>query len=96
MSRHPYEILVRPMLTERASAGAELKNRKYIFQVAPDSNKVQIRRAIEAAFGVKVKAVNTVNVLGKRKRLRSKELGKRADWKKAVVTLSEGDEINLI
>ena len=96
MSLHPYDILVRPLLTERASAGADMKNRKYTFKVSPGSNKVQIRRAVEAAFGVKVLSVNTANVLGKRKRLRMREQGKRADWKKAIVTLAEGSEINLI
>ncbi|MBI1783710.1 50S ribosomal protein L23 [Candidatus Sumerlaeota bacterium] len=96
MSLHPYDVLIRPLLTERASAGTDLKNRKYIFKVSPGSNKVQIRRAVESAFGVKVLSVNTVNVLGKRKRLRSREEGKRADWKKAIVTLAEGNEINLI
>ena len=96
MSRHPYEILVRPLLTEKATAGATMKNPRYTFKVALNSNKVQIRRAIEAAFDVKVLKVNTMRVIGKRKRLRTREQGKRPDWKKAIVTLAEGQEINLI
>lgn len=96
MSRHPYEILVRPLLTERASQGADLPRKKYIFKVAIGANKVQVRRAVEAAFGVKVLKVNTVRMDGKRKRLGQRAEGKRPDWKKAVVTLAEGAEINLI
>ena len=96
MSRHPYDILIRPLMTERAINGADFQKKKYVFKVAVTSNKVQIRRAVEAAFGVKVLNVNTTNVGGKRKRLRSKEQGKRPDWKKAVITLAEGNEINLI
>jgi large subunit ribosomal protein L23 len=96
MSRHPYEILVRPILTEKASAGAEEPNPNYTFLVHIRSNKVQIRRAIEAAFNVKVKKVNTIRVKGKRKRLRMREQGKRPDVKKAVVTLEKGQTINLI
>ena len=96
MSRHPYEILIRPLLTEKASAGSAMKKPQYSFEVAIDCNKIQVRRAVEAAFGVKVLHVNTVRVPGKRKRLRLRQLGKRADKKKAIVTLAEGDEINLI
>ena len=96
MSYHPYEILLRPILTEKASEGSALKRPQYVFRVAIDANKVQIRRAVEAAFEVKVVGVNTVRVKGKRKRLRHREKGKRADWKKAIVMLAEGQEINLI
>lgn len=96
MSRHPYDILVRPLLTEKASAKTSNKKPQYAFLVAKNSNKIQIRRAVEAAFDVKVVSVNTIRVLGKHKRLRTREQGKRADWKKAVVTLAEGNTINLI
>lgn len=96
MSYHPYEILLRPILTEKASAGSDLKRPQYVFRVAIGANKVQIRRAVEAAFEVKVLGVNTVRVKGKRKRLRQREKGKRPDWKKAIVMLAEGQEINLI
>jgi large subunit ribosomal protein L23 len=96
MSRHPYEILIRPLLTERASEGTSLTFPKYSFIVAMNSNKVQIRRAVEAAFDVKVKDVTTVRVKGKKKRLRTRKEGKRPDWKKAIVTLEKGQSINLI
>lgn len=96
MSAHPYDILIRPLLTERAGDGAALAKPKYTFIVHIDSNKVQIRRAIEAAFDVKVRDVTTIRVKGKRKRLRTRKEGKRADWKKAIVTLEKGQSINLI
>lgn len=96
MSRHPYDILIRPMLTEKATHGTDLKRPQYTFKVALNSNKVQIRRAIEAAFDVKVVNVNTVRMKGKYKRLRMREAGKRPDWKKAIITLAEGQSINLI
>ena len=96
MSRHPYEILVRPLLTEKAATGSTMKNPQYTFKVHIDSNKIQIRRAVEAAFDVQVVNVNTVRMKGKRKRLRQREKGKRADWKKAIVTLTEGQSINLL
>jgi large subunit ribosomal protein L23 len=96
MNRHPYEILIRPLLTEKATHGQDMKRPQYTFKVAIDTNKVEIRKAIELAFKVKVANVNTVVNKGKRKRLRSAKLGRRADWKKAIVTLAEGQSINLI
>lgn len=96
MSRHPYDILIRPLLTERAGDGSALPCPKYTFIVAIDSNKVQIRRAVEAAFDVKVKGVTTVRIKGKHKRMRTRIEGKRPDWKKAIVTLQKGQSINLI
>lgn len=96
MSLHPYDILVRPLLTERSSLGGELRYPKYTFVVSMSSNKIQVRRAVEAAFDVKVRNVRTVRVKGKRKRLRIKKLGRRPNWKKAIVTLEEGQSINLI
>ena len=68
---------------------------KYLFQVAPDSNKVEIKRAVESLFDVKVSQVNTMNYTGKRKRQRTAKYGKRPDWKRAVVTLAEGNRIDL-
>lgn len=96
MSKHPYEILVRPLLTEKATSGQDAKKAQYTFQVAIDSNKVEIRHAVESAFKVRVLSVNTVTTKGKRKRLRTAKLGRRPDVKKAIVTLAEGDSINLI
>ncbi|MCE5228295.1 50S ribosomal protein L23 [bacterium] len=97
MSKHPYQILIGPLLTERATAAQGLTEPKYSFKVRVDSNKVEIRKAIERAFKVKVVKVNTVLNKGKVKRLRmGQPEGKRPDWKKAVVTLAEGQTINLI
>ena len=96
MSLHPYQILVRPLLTERAAGGAEKPNKEYHFRVALTSNKVQIRRAIEAAFAVKVLKVRTIRMKGKTKQVRAGKLGKRPDWKKTIITLAEGQAINLI
>jgi large subunit ribosomal protein L23 len=96
VSKHPYQILLCPLLTERATDGQGLTEPKYVFRVAPGANKIEIRKAVERAFEVRVLSVNTVVCKGKRKRLRSSKEGRRADWKKAVVTLAEGDSINLI
>lgn len=96
MSKHPYEILQRPLLTEKATAGQALTRPQYAFEVDIATNKVEIRKAIEKAFKVRVVSVNTVLVKGKKKRLRTAKYGKRPDWKKAIVTLAEGDSINLI
>lgn len=95
-SRHPYSILIGPLLTETATEGQGLRCPKYVFKVACKSNKVEIRKAIERAFSVKVVAVNTILNKGKRKRLRTAKLGRRPDWKKAIITLAEGQSINLI
>jgi large subunit ribosomal protein L23 len=90
---HPYAVLLRPLVTEKSTVLAG--QNQYVFQVARDANKQQIRRAVELAFDVKVKAVNVMNVRGKVRRFR---LGPAAapSWKKAVVTLVEGDKIELI
>jgi large subunit ribosomal protein L23 len=88
---NPLYIIKRPIaLTEKA---ARLKEQnKVVFEVAPQANKIQIREAIEALFSVKVTEVNTLIQRGKVKRM-GRELGKRRNWKKAVVTLREGDDI---
>jgi len=87
---NPYDIVYTVLITE-CGTNLQAKYNKYLFKVNPKSNKVEIKRAIEAIFdGVKVSAVNTMNVLGKKKRMRSARMGKRPDWKKAIVTLSEG------
>jgi large subunit ribosomal protein L23 len=88
---NPLNIIKRPIaLTEKA---ARLKEQqKVIFEVAPDANKIQIREAIEALFSVKVADVNTLVQRGKLKRM-GRELGKRRNWKKAIVTLRAGDDI---
>ncbi|MCK5849459.1 MAG: 50S ribosomal protein L23 [Kiritimatiellae bacterium] len=87
-------IVIKMQLTEKGSILAEKEN-KYLFQVAPSANKIEIRRAIEDLYSVTVVKVNTMNYLGKKKRERTIKFGKRSDWKRAVVTLKEGDSIDL-
>jgi large subunit ribosomal protein L23 len=99
MNKHPYQILIRPLLTEKANNAQNHKRPQYTFEVAGDATKVDIRKAIEAAFKdppVKVVAVNTIVVKGKRKRLRTAKFGRRPNWKKAVITLAAGQSINLV
>ena len=96
MSRNPYQILLKPVLTEKAADGQVMTQPQYTFKVAIDSNKIEIRHAVEQAFGVHVLSVNTILNQGKRKRLRTSKLGRRPDWKKAVVTLKSGESINLV
>ena len=89
---NPYgKIILRPLLTEKNALLKETQNR-VVFEVAKDANKLEIKRAVEEAFKVSVEAVNVVNVKGKVKRL-GRNLGKRRDWKKAVITLKEGSTI---
>jgi len=87
----PYQIIKRPLITEKGMRCNEEHN-TVVFQVDPRANKVQIKHAVEQLFRVKVLQVNTLNVQGKKKRVRFRE-GKRPDWKKAYVTLREGDTI---
>ena len=94
--KDPYEVLVRPVITEKATGGATLASPQYAFEVAIASNKVEIKRAVEICFDVRVKAVNTLRVKGKRKRLRTSKMGRRRDWKKAIVTLEPGQTIDLV
>ncbi len=84
-----HDIIKRPVITEESMA--QMQERKYTFEVDKKANKIQIRQAVEEVFGVKVQSVNTMNVLGKYKRM-GKNMGKRADWKKAVVTLAENSK----
>lgn len=87
------KVIVRPLITEQGAEMREAHNH-YYFQVAPDANKHEIRQAVEHFFGVRVIGVRTMNYRGKIKRMGRHE-GKRADWKKAVVTLAENDTIDL-
>jgi large subunit ribosomal protein L23 len=84
--RDPHDIIKRPIVTE-ASMDA-MADKKYTFVVDKKSNKTEIKNAVEKIFGVKVASVNTMNMLGKRKRMGA-NIGKRADWKKAIITLTE-------
>ncbi len=86
-------IIKKIQVTEKSTILAE--DRKYLFEVASDANKVEIKRAVESLFDVSVTGVNTMNYEGKKKRVRSAKPGKRADWKRAVVTLAEDNKIDL-
>ena len=85
-------ILVRPIITEKASVLTD-RNNQVVFEVVRKANKHQIRDAIESAYGVEVKKLATMIVPGKLKR-RGMSIGKRSNWKKAIVTLKDGDSID--
>ena len=81
-----YDIIRRPVITEQSMA--DVADKKYVFMVDVDANKTEIKAAVEAIFGVKVSKVNTVRMQGKVKRTGAYPAGKRADYKKAIVTLT--------
>ena len=83
--RTAYDIIIRPIITEKSMEAIEEK--KYVFEVAPSANKIEIRKAIETIFGVKVQSVNTVKVQGKTRRM-GVHVGKRSDMKKAYIQLT--------
>lgn len=91
--RDPRTIVRRALITEKGTALRELRN-QYHFEVARDANKIEIKRAIEAIFSVKVDHVRTMQMRGKVKR-QGRFLGRRSDWKKAVVTLRRDQKIEL-
>ena len=80
-----YDIIIKPIITEQSMEATEEK--KYVFQVANDANKIEIKKAIEEIFGVKVEKVNTIRMEGKLKR-NGRFVGRRANWKKAMVKLT--------
>ena len=95
------KIIIGPILTEKGSVLTETQN-KYLFKVNKISNKIEIKKAVEKKFGVKVGKVAIINVKGKSKSMSVKSSGrtirtqgKRASWKKAIVTLNEGSNIDL-
>ncbi len=87
-----YDVIVKPIITEKATMASE--GGAVVFQVAKDATKPQIKEAVEAVFGVKVKAVNTAITKGKAKKFRGRP-GERSDVKKAYVTLEEGSTIDV-
>jgi large subunit ribosomal protein L23 len=90
----PRDVIIRPVVSEKSYA--LLDNGVYTFVVAASANKIEIRQAVEAIFNVRVKNVNTLNRHGKRKRnRRTFTYGTRPDTKRAIVTLAEGDKIDL-
>jgi len=90
--KNPRDILKRPVITEKSMALQE--ENKYTFVVDLNANKVEIKKAVEELFKVKVEKVRTMRVKGKLKRVRN-VVGRRPDIKKAIVTLKEGDKIEL-
>ncbi|WP_102374192.1 50S ribosomal protein L23 [Raoultibacter massiliensis] len=90
--KDPREVIIRPIISEHSYDMME--DNCYTFEVAKTANKVEIAQAIEAIFNVKVVKVNTLNVKAKPKRVRY-QLGKTRTWKKAMVTIKEGDSIEL-
>ncbi|ABZ83957.1 50S ribosomal protein l23 [Heliomicrobium modesticaldum Ice1] len=90
--RSPYDVLKKPVITERSMDLAQ--ENKYTFVVEPKANKIEIKHAVEQLFNVKVLDVHTMNVKGKPKRM-GKYAGRTADKKKAIVTLKEGDKIEI-
>ncbi len=92
--KNRHDILVGPMLTEKGALMKEQDN-KVLFKVAMDANKIEIKGAVEENFKVKVERVATIVCKGKTKRM-GKHEGKRPDWKKAIVTLKEGEKLDFI
>ena len=86
------KIIRRPLITEKSTQQKE-ENHQYVFEVHRNANKIEIQSAVEHLFKVKVLQVRTSNVMGKIKRL-GRRYGKRPDWKKAIITLKEGDRID--
>lgn len=85
MERTAQDIIIRPIITEKSMDG--LADRKYTFKVMKSANKIEVKKAVETLFGVKVEKVNTISVKGKKKRMGRSE-GYTSDWKKAIVTLT--------
>ncbi len=88
-----YSIIKRPLVTEKSTASREDGN-KYVFEVDPRANKIEIGLAVEKLFKVKVLDVRTFNVAGKKKRI-GKTVGRKSDWKKAIVTIAPGSSIEI-
>lgn len=94
MQRDAYMIVKRPRITEKATDLTESAN-AWTFVVARDANKVEIKKAIESLYGVKVKKVHTMRMKGKWRRV-GRSFGRTPDWKKAIVTLAEGASLDLL
>jgi large subunit ribosomal protein L23 len=91
----PHDIILTASLTEKSTLLSDKLN-KYVFRVTPRANKIQIKNAIEKLFQKKVIDVNTCNYAGKKKRERRADYGRKVHWKKAIVTLKEGEKIELV
>lgn len=90
----PFDLIDTIRLTEKATLLGE-KHNQYVFKVSPRANKLQIKHAVEKLFGKKVVSVNTMNYAGKIRHERRATQGRRPNWKKAIVTLKEGEKIDL-
>lgn len=88
-----YSVIRKPLITEKSTLSRDERN-QYIFEVDKRANKIEITQAVEKIFKVKVLNVRTLNVSGKKKRV-GKTLGQKSDWKKAIVTLAEGNTIEM-
>jgi len=88
-----YEVIKSPLITEKATKLAKFN--QYVFWVDKQANKIEIKKAIEEIYNVKVKKVRTINMKGKTKRIRWGQEGKTSSWKKAIVTLKEGYQIKV-
>ena len=88
-----YDVILGPMVTEKSTRGSE--DNKVTFKVSLDSSKPEIKKAVESLFEVKVKSVNTIRMKGKVKRFKGYR-GKRVNWKKAIVSLKEGETIDVM
>ena len=86
-----YEVIKGPHITEKATVLKE-NNRQVVFKVHPDATKIDIKRAVETIFKTKVLKVRTINVRGKKKRF-GRIVGKKPDWKKAIVTIAPGEDM---
>lgn len=93
--RNPYDIIRTARITEKSTGLTEETN-SYVFEVDPGATKLEISKAIQTIFKKKVARVNTMNVRGKKKRLRTAQYGRKPHWKKAIVTLKEGETIDLV
>ncbi|TET78965.1 MAG: 50S ribosomal protein L23 [Candidatus Cloacimonadota bacterium] len=94
MDKDPRSIIISPIRTEKTEDILASGQNKYYFKVAINANKIEIRKAVEELFKVKVIKCDTIKVKGKRKSWGRKS-GKRPDWKKAILTLKEGDKITI-
>ena len=91
--KNPHDVVKGLLRTEKGSNLMPLN--KYLFWVSKDSNKIEIKKAVEGMYKVKVNGVNTLTIKGKPKRVRY-AMGKTSDWKKAIVTLKEGEKIDVV
>lgn len=86
-----YDIIIRPVITEKSTNLKDQSN-QYVFEVHKDANKIEVKRAVEKLFKVKVLSVRMINMKGKKRRI-GRFMGKRSDWKKAIVRISPEDKI---